>query len=392
MARFGVEVASPPGYEGPAKPAETPVPRRGRGRPRKDWAATTPDDPSSVPSSPSTLASSTPESLCGLNVRDCELLIHFVSSTGPSFVSTRDRKPDDPIVKFWTHNVPRIGLSHHFVLHLMFAVAGLHLAYLRPNDPGKRVYEALARDHLSTGLAEMTESLGRLDGDSHGALYVGATLVCYCTFAAGPIGRSDLLLCDVDGTDPARWIPLIRGLKHVREAADPAKLWAGLMSPLAPSGKALGLSGPTFARDGFPKVDWVSQFEDLRELIAQTDEPDRDVYSRCFESLRGIYAATYGDSDGRYDGPPDNQFVHGWLYRIENGYVASLRRKEPLALILLAHFALLLRTMKDDWFMDGWMEHLLSRTREYIPRDLEHWVRWPTEQAGMPWGDDGIFS
>ena len=336
-----------------------------------------------------TLAAPPPsERPCGLNIPDAELLLHFVSYTASTFVLGGHSNPADPIVKFWTHNVPRIGLSHHFVLHLIFAVSGFHLAHLHRNDPEQNVYASLAGNHLSAGLTGMTKALAGLDDENHGAIYVAATLVCYCTFASGPADGGDLLLCDMDGAGPARWIPLIRGLKYIREAADPGKLWAGLMAPLAPTSEASDLSGPTFAREGFPRVDWVGQFDLLRMLIMQRSEPETAIYARCLESLRGIYAATYGDDDGTYDGPPENQFVHGWLYRVEEGYVACLRRREPLALVLLAHFALLLRTMRDDWFMDGWTEHLLRRTRRYLPHDMEHWVRWPTKEAGVAWSED----
>ena len=351
-----------------------------------------PDPPSSGTSSPLTLAAPSPsESPCGLNIPDAELLLHFVSYTAPTFVLSGNSKPDDPIVNFWTHNVPRIGLSHHFVLHLMFAVSGYHLAHLHRNDPADlahKVYASLAGNHLSAGLRGLTEALGDLDNENHGALYLGATLVCYCAFAAGPADGGDLLLCNVDGTGPARWVPLIRGLKYIRDAADPGKLWSGLMAPLAPTSEASDLNGPTFAREGFRRVDWVGQFDVLRVLIMQRSEPEAAIYARCLESLRCIYAATFGDIDGTYDGPPENQFVYGWLYRVEEGYVACLRRREPLALVLLAHFALLLRTMRDDWFMDGWTEHLLGRTREYLPHDMEHWVRWPTKEADVAWSED----
>lgn len=226
----------------------------------------------------------------------------------------------------------------------------------------------------------MTEVLAKPSDDSYGPLYVGATLVCYCTFASGPTGGGDLLVTDVE--DEARWLPLILGLRYIRQAADPEKLWSGLLAPLAPSGDAQPLDSPVYLRDGFPRVDWVGHFKKLGELVAEEGGENSAVYSRSFDALRGIYAAVYGDGDGRYGGPPENQFIHGWLYRVEDAYVACLRRLEPLALILLAHFALLLRTM-DDWYLEGWADHLLRRTREYVPDHLEHWVRWPTEQAGL---------
>ena len=308
-----------------------------------------------------------------------------MSATGATFITDGENKPNHPIVLFWTRNVPRIGLSYHFVLHLAFSIAAYHLSRLHLENPEHGTYATLAVDHLSIGLTEMTPALANLNDDNCGALYVAATLVCYCTFAAGPSGPGDLLLCDVDGSGAGRWSPLIRGLVYIRQAARPEALWSGLMAPLGPDAGEDGLGKPTFERDGFARVDWVDHFDQLQELVSREDVANREVYIHCFESLQGIYAATYGDNDGRYDGPPQNAFVHGWIYRAKDEYITCLRTKEPLALILLAHFALLLRTMKRDWFLDGWTEHLLERTREYTPGDLREWIRWPTEQAGLKW-------
>lgn len=274
-------------------------------------------------------------------------------------------------------------------------MAAYHLAHLHTQTPEHGTYTTLAADHLSTGLAEMSPALAHMDDENCGALYVAATLVCYCTFAAGPSGPGDLLLCDVDGSGAGRWSPLIKGLVYIRQAARPDALWSGLMAPLGPGvgeerpNKSPPPAGPTFEREGFSRVDWVGHFDRLRELVSREDVENRDVYVHCFETLRGIYAATYGDEDGRYDGPPENAFVHGWLYRAKDDYVACLRMREPLALILLAHFALLFRTMERDWFIDRWMEHLLRRTREYTPDSLQEWIRWPTEQAGLEWASRG---
>ena len=334
--------------------------------------------------------SSSAQSPCTLNVRDSELLLHYVSSTAATFVSGGLNKPNHPIVKFWTRNVPQIGLSHHFILHLAFSVAAYHLSHLHPDSPDHGTYAALAADHISTGLAEMTPALVRMDDENCGALYVAATLVCYCTFAAGPSGPGDLLLCDIDGSGSGRRTPLIRGLSYIRQAVRPEALFSGLMAPLGPTpgeesaDKSPPPTRPMFEREGFPRIDWVEHFDQLRELVSQEDTTGRETYVHCFENLRGIYAATYGDDEGRYDGSPDLAFVHGWLYRSSDDYVACLRGREPLALILMAHFALLLRTMK-DWYLDGWTEHLLKRTREYTPGNLQEWIRWPTEQAGLEW-------
>lgn len=116
-------------------PPQLPVSSaRGRGRPRRDWAASlwpadyvdtkrSPREPTPVPAP---LGETPP------NLAHVELLHHFVVHTGPSLAGT-DRQ-DDLIALFWSRNAPRIGLSTHAVLYLTFALAAYHLVYLGTED------------------------------------------------------------------------------------------------------------------------------------------------------------------------------------------------------------------------------------------------------------------
>ncbi|KIW99502.1 uncharacterized protein Z518_11241 [Rhinocladiella mackenziei CBS 650.93] len=327
-----------------------------------------------------------------------ELLLHFTSCTAQSLAGSD--KDDHPIVKFWAHNVPRLGLSHHFVLDLTLAVAGYHLAYLRAGEGRQQDYEALAERHMAAGLAEMTKVLPNLDDNNCGALYVSAVLVCYCAFAAGSTSPDDLLLCNIRDENPVRWLPLIHGVRLIRTTADPAILFSGLMAPLDESNGPSPDPGPTFARECFSRIEWEKPLYELRSYIASYGGPDVDVYLRAFDTLSLIYKATYGKADGSHGGPPENQFILGWLYRMEDSFVACLRRKEPLALLLLAHYALLFRTMGKRWYMRGWCDHLLVRIRDFLGEDFVTWLRWPMQQAGvgveqkphfMNYGADDIF-
>lgn len=41
----------------------------------------------------------------------------------------------------------------------------------------------------------------------------------------------------------------------------------------------------------------------------------------------------------------------GWIYRLPEEIIGSLERKEPHALVILAHWAVLLKSMNSAWFM-----------------------------------------
>ncbi|RYP05416.1 hypothetical protein DL764_003841 [Monosporascus ibericus] len=303
---------------------------RGRGRPRNNWTATVEHDEVSEASGIS-WASATPSPSTAEghidktrpNVQEAELLLHFVQVT--AYTLAGSDKSDDPMVPFWTYNLPRIGLSHHFTLHLAYAVAGYHLAYLNKTEDRHQGLRRLAELHASAGIAQLTATLARLDRTNCGAAYISATLVCYCTFAAGPAGPGDLLVCNVDQDRDHNWLPSIHGLRLLRESFDADVLFSGLMDPFHPKSHAQDKDATPArdnrarcSREGFLRVDWEEPLSDLRGFIVMYDDggdDDDGICLRSLDSLIAIYRATYGDKDGSYDGPQEYQHAFGWLYR-----------------------------------------------------------------------------
>ncbi|KAM5384332.1 hypothetical protein ACJZ2D_001637 [Fusarium nematophilum] len=365
------------------------TPRRGPGRPRKDWAAltrplphppersgTSPPSTVTTPASTSTVSNSAP---CSLNVADAELLFHFISQTAGTLHDAKE--PTASIAVFWSRNVPQIGLTYHFVLHLAYALAGYHLAYLEPKGTERHVQNlALAGHHSELGLAELNKTLPHLNETNCGALYVAAVLVCHCTFAAGPTGPDDLLICIVGDGGSQRWLPLIHGVRLIRQSIEPATLFTGLMSPLGGGADPEVVDGrPEYLIKGFPHVDWIDPLETFRAWIASHDSPDTSLYLRVHKALCDIYEANYGDADGAFNGPAHDRFVFGWLYRLQDLFVACLQRKAPQALLLLAYYVPLFKTMMRSWYIEGWAAHLLEAIGGLLSQDSMVWLEWPVE-------------
>jgi hypothetical protein len=322
-----------------------------------------------------------------LNIAEAELLLHFTQDTARSLAD--NARPDDTMFCFWSYNLARIGLKHHFVLHLAYALAAYHIAYLDPaNSPKKLEYINLAKHHASLGLPQLTLALARIDNDNCGAAYIAATLVCYCTFAAGPTGPGDLLVCNLDATHDGAWLPLIYGVRLIRENFDEDVLFAGLMEPFLGNksrSEAKTSSLETRRRkarcsqESFERLNWEEPLEKLRNFVASRTFEGAETCLRGLDGMVPIYAATYGDRDATFDGPSEDQFVFGWLYRLENLFISCLRQENSIALVILAYYAVLLRTMEHLWYMKGWADYLLATVRDLVEEEYYMWLHWPTE-------------
>ncbi|KAH6891069.1 hypothetical protein B0T10DRAFT_301704 [Thelonectria olida] len=367
------------------------APRRGPGRPRKDWAALakpippqpaterTGTSPSSTVTTPASTASDSIP--CSFNMADAELIIHFVTRTARTLHDSDDH--DHNMIRFWERNVPQIGLSYHFVLHLSYSLAGYHLAYLEPGNTDRHAhYLSLARHHSEVGVAELNKMLPSLDETNCGALYVSAVLVCYCAFAAGPTGVNDLLICNVSDGTPQQWLPLIHGVRLIRRTIEPATLFTGLMAPLGtPNEEEENDRRPMYLIEGFPYVDWMEPLDELRKWLESYHTPDTIIYLRALSALSEIYEGNYGDGKGMFNGPASNRAVLGWLYRLQDPFVACIQRKEPQALIIFAYFVPLLNTLKRCWFVRAWIRHLHDSIRGMLSRGYLPWLDWPIRVA-----------
>jgi hypothetical protein len=385
---------------------------------------------------------------------NAELLIHFITVVTATLAAHEGVMCD-----FWSRNAPHVGLSHGFVLHLILALAAFHLAYLAEHTSEGRGsgsatqddqeaavldmarflrrsrddYLSLARRQLTAGLAGFTAQLSDPGPANCGALYLGAVLTSYCTFAAGPTSPSDLLVCTIDDEmDPisedssmngsaqegssslpcGSSMPFVYGVRLMKQSFTPDVLFAGAMEVLAQSpdpDEEDTLSEPVCMREGFPRLDWESALDGLRQFVAASLSPREDSDSdrgmevlavrESLDKLMEIYAAIYGrrrhtggaengEVSFGYDGSSANQFVFGWLYCMDLDFVTCIRRREPHALLVLAYYAVLLNrdAVQKGWYVEGWREHILRRIRTYLADagdEFSSWMRWPMDWAGM---------
>jgi hypothetical protein len=73
-----------------------------------------------------------------------------------------------------------------------------------------------------------------------------------------------------------------------------------------------------------------------------------------------------------------------WAERIPQKYLELLGDLEPQALILLAHFCILLNQgAARYWYMEGAAERLLSALRDVLDEEWRPWIAWPLEEVNI---------
>lgn len=387
-----------------ASPPAQDAPRR-RGRPRKDWLAATaqspPDDHG--PGRPADRAAAylgtppeqPPPYLIGdhsLNITDLQLLHHYMYKAS---INIANAKGPDP---FWSVDCPKIGFENPHTLHLILTYSALHLSRHEPDEGRRCALHDEAVLHFATALEQTRLELSRLGRDNAHALYVSSMLVCFCTFAKGPSAGDFLVFTAGGGDEPATWLQLIRGVRLIIETMgspfvfDPDGPLREMVRQRPEDDMALARGEERRARSRQHRPDWRAPVNKLRlHICALMDPagPDQLLKDVCRQSLSALEVivpaceAMWGKTPDEPLESDQETSVYGWLYRLEKDYTCYLQRKEQIALVVFAYFALLLKELEVYWFMEGWAEHIIMGVDEFLDEEHKKWLEWPKEQLGL---------
>lgn len=263
---------------------------------------------------------------------------------------------------------------------MVYEFAALSFARVQPPER-KEHYRSLAAHYSTLGLHKVTEMLPRIDAQNCHAVYTAAVFACINTFARGP-QPGDYLLFSENGAP--EWLPLLRGVRTLIDMIGEHTVASGPQGdrPVDLSPKA-SEPGTTAFSLRCTRLEWTGQFERLSEMVnVSAGTTDAAVNAKALEQLRMCYWATYGGADGEYQGDANHQNLFIWPYQLEDEFTDALQGRDQAALVILAHFAVLLKVFGFSiWFLQGWSEHLLDGAQKFLDEHHRAWVKWPVEQT-----------
>jgi hypothetical protein len=71
-----------------------------------------------------------------------------------------------------------------------------------------------------------------------------------------------------------------------------------------------------------------------------------------------------------------------WPARVSQDYLNLLKERDPAALVVLAHYCLLLEPLESNWYMSGFRKKLLTRIYNQLDEEWRQWLQWPLEEIG----------
>ena len=302
----------------------------------------------------------------GISLDDLHLFHHFTVATYKTVVDEVNG------YNLWQIRVPQWSASFPSILHLILALSALHLSHERPDL--REAYIQQADNHFTFGVRSITAILSQLDEGNCQKVYISTVLICFVYFGRGPHVGEYLVFSD---RGPAEWIMLMHGVKLVLQSFR-EKIFCGILR--SESGSFIRGIKPSL------QSEWrehATQIQKVKSLVEQeiSDNTDRFMYVSAIYDLLSTLNEVYENRSTEKASVDLMQVLMGWLYRLPGEFVSFLERKEPLSLVVFAHWAVLLQYMRSVWFMKGWDAHILSGIRSSLHPDFQSRIEWPLRQV-----------
>ncbi|KAL4928783.1 Zn(II)2Cys6 transcription factor domain-containing protein [Aspergillus undulatus] len=309
----------------------------------------------------------------GISLLDLRLFHHFTTSTYRTLA-------DETATALWQTHVPQWGLTFHSILHLLLTLSALHLSWLYPHS--RESYIRQADQHFAFGVRSVTSvlALDMLDSNNCQHIYIAAVMICFAYFARGP-RDGEYLVFNAKGK--SEWLVLLHGVRAIL-AQKQSEIFTGVLAPTESTEKDQipGLPPPMDLSDEFSRH--FHQLEKVKAMISTlSNEQDKALYTVSINDLVGSFEGTYQDTKAGKDPTGLMVYIMGWTFRQSPSMIDKLEAKDPIALVILAHWAILLRFMQRVWFMRGWDRHIFRGIRACLSEAFHAWIEWPEEVVGF---------
>lgn len=274
----------------------------------------------------------------------------------------------EKVVHLWRDHIPQQAIRHPFLMHGLLAYAALHLAYLRPDNAHK--YLQLSDKHQAIAVQKYRSMLCLPSVDPEVA---DALFALSATLSFSPMARSCALTetTTMDMDTVTEMFILTRGIVNVINLTREHIKQSPMMEMLR-------------TRDYIGVVHLPlcvsSQFDAIRHMLASYGL-DQDALEHCQYALQKLEEVYKNIS---YFSPTHNMEIGDitrWQVIVSMGYVRLIQARIPPALVILAHYAAAITSVRTAWYTQNWAEYALRGISAALDSSMQHWIEWPVQQA-----------
>ena len=287
---------------------------------------------------------------------------HYTTETYHSL----SRPQEEKLSAMWQVAVPKEAFKQPFLLHSLLALSALH-KISRKEAADQSAYLDAAIKHHNLSLSKSNSALVNFNKENLNAMFVFSATIVILALAL-PIYSTKQGLSDPPA-ELAQIIILLRGSVTII-MSDPNSVKSSDLAPLLRSG--------SFASTADLPEDTKYQFDlvKLKIMSGGYEEGVQSVYVRAVESLVQCFRNSIPVAE-------DTSVVLCWLALIPQDLTTLIVKKEPMAYVLLAHYAVLLHALRNIWWCKSWGVELFRFIRSKLDEDWQELIMWPQHKIGL---------
>ncbi|TVY51462.1 Sterol uptake control protein 2 [Lachnellula cervina] len=294
-----------------------------------------------------------------MDLRSAEILHHY--QTVVSFMITGPK-----VVHVWQTTIPHMALEHKFLMHGILALSALNLSVLIPARKDELVTFAMISEQLALPPFRSYLADDQKKGNLHAVFAFSHFVVPYMLNMSGSLEGPMGKVPSYEGQP--HWFHALRGymafLYNNWDALVTGPLgYQMVKSPITPDNK----------RDHPEDVHLAKIHEILKpgpELTAR-DKWELEVCGTALEELRQLWSGPYMLGKMGIVG-----MIYLWPSKVSKEYISLMHKRRPEALVILAHYALLVKRMNMLWYLRGVGAKLLVAINDELAEQYKPYVEW----------------
>ncbi|KAH4001195.1 hypothetical protein HBI56_012660 [Parastagonospora nodorum] len=313
--------------------------------------------------------STTPPSVqCGalcspVNIHHMELFSQFLLDTGPSLYEggSTDYK------RF--HAIVPIALSAPYAMYQILAISALHLSHIRTAQASHYREEATALQ--TEALSRFNDVLPEITIDSCAPMLLFSTLLSLHTLEEAVTASET----DAGGFLDrfVMYLDLHRGVRAVTSESWQLLLHSNISSPLRHAERALESASLQSNEQATFVADRLHVLVNDADMGPESEQACREAV----ESLQLVYRST--SSIGKTSPESDPGVVWAWPTLLSGVFTKLLIKRNPEALIILCHYAVLLHRRRHIWLVRNAGQMLISEITRFLGTYWSDWLDWPNK-------------
>ncbi|KAJ5213971.1 hypothetical protein N7449_001140 [Penicillium cf. viridicatum] len=299
-----------------------------------------------------------------LHLKDLELMMHWCTTTYKSMAG------DPASEQIWQTTIPQLSLRYPALRQGILALSALHLASTSTSSRRCRHLET-ARSYQAQALAGIHIEVDENAPDSESqATFALCCIMIVFTFGFCQIDSendSDEELPDVldeffEVFQLTRWLVSILLTSMERITTDELDPLFHPEDPLP--------TMPDMSRLVVLSLQRQNDIEAMRDATHQTD-----LYDSAIEHLSHAL-------EQLMKGGEPKVFAFWWSFRIPAEFLELLEARRPFALVVLAHYSVILHHLKGSWWMGDWGNRILQEIGDILEPEWQDLINWPIDATG----------